>query len=164
MWKRLCLFLYSRFTLIPQAVVTSYRYIPKTKHTTKTWDFHHSFSFPVHSSATLLSASKWAVFCFCHNSLYRPSGFDMSSKWLPLSATRPCSSTKIWSASTTVDSLWAITMVVLPLVILRKALRIFWKRNKKQINHYPHFHICLPELSLSYCIDVLISVNSSNAS
>ena len=63
--------------------------------------------------------------CFRHRWLYMLSGLDSSSKCVPCSLILPLSRTRIWSASMTVESLWAITSVVLFCVALRNAFNIF---------------------------------------
>lgn len=90
---------------------------------------------------SLLLLSNVAWFCFFHKSEYKLPGFARSSKWLPCSAIWPFSKTMIVSASTTVESLWAITIVVLSFVTRRKASNIFCqKRNifKRQRNIKHH--------------------------
>ncbi len=83
--------------------------------------------FPVSLNCSFCPLSKAIWFCFFHRSEYKLWGFAINSKWLPCSATCPFCSTKIKSASTTVESLWAMTIVVLFFVTLRSASRIFWK-------------------------------------
>lgn len=98
------------------------------------------------------------LFCVCQSFVYRPP-FSNSSACVPRSAMRPCSSTRISSASMTVDSRWAIQMLVRPSVARSSACRICCQSHQVKSTMQPKIRFCWLTCSV---IESKLLVASSN--